>query len=129
MRALPLLLVLACGTEDPGKRGDSVDPACDAEGPDQILLTRTLSFERAEAGVSMGFDLDQVDTLDGMSEGCGVEDFVGIDGTPGIDNAMANLLRVFADRVRVAQGRDCLHIARFYKAVTWGCRYERRIRA
>ena len=94
MRALPLLLALACGTDDLGKRGDPVDPACDAEGPDQILLTRTLSFERAESGVSMGFDLDQVDTLDGMSEGCGVEDFVGIDGTPGIDNAMANLLPV-----------------------------------
>ena len=97
MRSLPLLIALAaCGGQDAQDRkaGDLLDPMCDEAGPDQILLTRALSFSRATDDVSIGFDLDGYDTVQGQPEGCGVADFAGPDGATGIDNAMANLLPV-----------------------------------
>lgn len=74
----------------------AVEPAgTDTATPDApaepiVALAATLAFARAQDGVSPGFDLD---ATDGGS--CsGAADFVGLDGAPGVDNAMSGLLPI-----------------------------------
>ncbi len=61
------------------------------EPPRETLVLQELTFVRAEDGVSDGFDQGGVVTADGAKSGCGQEDYVGPDGTPGIDDAVARL--------------------------------------
>lgn len=90
MRHLPLLALLAC---DPASDGDvAVDPMCDGAGDELVLLDRTILFARAADGVCDGFDLDGESTAEGAPTGCGVADYTAPDGTPGVDNAFANML-------------------------------------
>lgn len=86
MRAALLGLVMAgCGapTEDPGEGG-----ICGA-GAERVFVTSRITFARAVDGVSAGFDLDGTDDAT-----CDVEDYVAPDGTPGVDNAMAEIMPV-----------------------------------
>jgi hypothetical protein len=81
-RALPVLLaasmVLGC---EPGTSG-----ACSPD-PEEVWIVSELSFGRAEGRVAPGFDLDGI-----VGMQCGARDFTAPDGTPGIDNALAELL-------------------------------------
>lgn len=79
-RLLPLVW-LGCGGPEP------VDPQCEGAGSSRVLLVSDIRFVRADAGVSDGFDLDE-----SASGACGVTQYTGPDGAPGIDNAFAALL-------------------------------------
>lgn len=83
---------LACGADGGPAGGHRPEapppPTCEAGGPlDHAVVVRTLTFGRAEAGVSDGFDLDGSAAAE-----CGIPDFVGPGGEAGIDNSFANLL-------------------------------------
>lgn len=84
-----IFLLIGCAEQTPPVA------ACGDSGEELVLLARALSFgrERPE-GVSAGFDLDGrvSDSSDELS--CGGADLVGPDGTPGIDNALSQLLPV-----------------------------------
>jgi hypothetical protein len=72
------LLAAAC---EPSTSG-----TCAAD-PEEVWIVSELAFGRAEGRVAPGFDLDG---LVGMQ--CGARDYTAPDGTPGIDNALAELL-------------------------------------
>ncbi len=57
-------------------------------------MVSTLGFGRLEDGVSPGFDVDGAVSEKDDGTGCGKADVVGVDGTPGVDNAFATLLPV-----------------------------------
>ncbi len=65
---------------------------CDASGGRQHWVIDSLAFARITEGVSEGFDLDDDASETGGAGGCGVGDVVGLDGTPGVDNAFGMLL-------------------------------------
>jgi hypothetical protein len=55
------------------------------------------SFEFArvdDQGRTAGFDLDDQISTQGSSSGCGVADLVDLDGSPGVDNALGNLIPI-----------------------------------
>jgi hypothetical protein len=83
-----LLGWLACGGGDGPGPGDRDVKTCEAGGAfDHGLVIQTLRFQRAEDGVSDGFDLD------GTTEAvCGITDYTDPEGASGIDNAFAYLL-------------------------------------
>jgi len=70
------------------------DIDCDGEGDSLTLVTRKLTFGRAEDGVSPGFDLDDRVSDGNDALGCNVADYTSPEGTPGIDNSIAALLPV-----------------------------------
>jgi hypothetical protein len=94
------MVLLGCTAkrEAPPAGGPPEDPC--VGGADELFVIRTLGFVRPEdaevssgdPAVCDGFDLDGLETALGASDGCGIADFVGPDGTPGIDNAFAYLL-------------------------------------
>jgi len=88
-RALVPLCALAAGCEP-----EPVDAGtCAVEDAPQLLVVRTLRFAIADdAGVSEGFDLDGLSTVDKGDDGCGIGDYVDPDGVPGIDNAFSRLV-------------------------------------
>lgn len=87
--ALTLVAALALGCETQPVD----DGACAAGDAPQVLVLRTLSFALADdAGVSDGFDLDGVTTVENGGDGCGIADYVGPAGEPGIDNAFSRLV-------------------------------------
>ena len=82
------LLLLGCATPE-----DPVDDGCGPDAPvDELLVMRALTFARPTGDTSHGFDLDGATTATGGPTGCGVADYVGVDGRPGVDNAFARLL-------------------------------------
>lgn len=81
------LCLAACTPED-------VDDTVPEIVEPSVVLASTLTFGQAVDGVSEGFDLDGATTGIGDSSGCGVPDYVGIDGEAGVDNTFANLLPV-----------------------------------
>lgn len=102
---LATLAMLACAAQavDTGAEVPD-DPAatCGPEGGYQHWIVDTLAFARIEDGVSAGFDLDNAVSTTGGSTGCGIEDLVSPDGTPGIDNAFGRLLPVLDNTEFVA---------------------------
>ncbi len=64
----------------------------DEAGVDQQLVMTQITFARAEDGVSPGFDLDGEVTGPDAPGDCGQADYVGMDGSAGVDNALARLL-------------------------------------
>ncbi len=66
--------------------------ASPVEGESTALVFRSMRAERAVGGVSLGFDLDGAVTDSGDALGCRQDDRVAPDGTPGIDNQVAELL-------------------------------------
>ena len=102
MRALLLGVVAmaACagggrgaGTGGRGAPGDAPPGECDAEGGQQVGLVTSLRFARATGGMSEGFDLDGLQTIDGASDaGCGIADYTDAAGNGGVDNAFARLI-------------------------------------
>lgn len=93
MRLVPLLLLAACAEVVDDGPDDVVLGTCEG-GDTQVALVSSLAFARAVDGVSEGFDLDGAATARGDATGCGVADLVGVDGTPGVDNAFAALVPV-----------------------------------
>lgn len=93
-RWLPVLLVSACAPEVPPDGDGDADLRTCAGGDDFAVLVTELTVGRAVDGVSDGFDLDGEASSAGGLSGCGVADLVAPDGTPGIDNAFANLIPV-----------------------------------
>lgn len=81
MRALCLLLALA-----------ACSPVEEEAPTSESVVLSTLLFSRQVEGVSDGFDVDGLTTEEGDSAGCGHGDYVGLDGTPGVDNAAARLI-------------------------------------
>ena len=65
---------------------------CPSDKPATAVMTPLTFARSADDGVTPGFDLDGVDTLENGSCGFGVADFVAPWGETGIDNAMANLM-------------------------------------
>lgn len=63
-----------------------------SDAPPEIGVIRKLMFARETDGVSDGFDLDGAMTLADEPTGCGVPDYTGPNGEPGIDNAFARLI-------------------------------------
>lgn len=82
---LPFLLLGCQAPEtEPGTCDNSAEPV--------VAVMTAMSFSRAEDGISAGFDLDDENTDEGDSRGCGIGDYVDDEGNPGIDNAFARLL-------------------------------------
>ena len=88
--------LVGCVDDGPSREngGAASQRQCDGQGPSQVLLTRKITFSRAELDVSEGFDLDGFVSGTTDPRGCYVEDFVDPDGVEGIDNSMARLLPV-----------------------------------
>lgn len=84
MRRIAWLLLLtagACGSEDLEM------------GPPKASVFQTLAFEREQDdGVSVGMNLDGFVSPSNDGRTCNKEDFVGPDGTTGVDNELARLL-------------------------------------
>lgn len=90
--APPGALVL-CALGALGCEPEPEPEVCAVDDAPQVLVLRTLSFSLAdEAGLSDGFDLDGVTTVENGPDGCGIADYTGPDGTPGIDNAFSRLV-------------------------------------
>lgn len=105
--ALLGLLVLACDDTAFGEAGtghDGLDAAwtCDSEANKAVFVIQQLAFSEAEDGVVWGFDLDDEVSEVGDSRGCGKGDFVDPEGTPGIDNAFAQLFPAIENTEAVA---------------------------
>lgn len=66
-------------------------PAEEDTSSHQVVLTEII-LARAADGVSPGFDLDEHVTTHGDPTGCEQEDYVGLGGEVGVDNALARLL-------------------------------------
>ncbi len=73
----------------------AAEPSCEVVAEPNVLLLRGITFARAdEAGVSEGFDLDGRVSDRGDFDSCRKRDFTAPDGTPGIDNQVAELLPI-----------------------------------
>jgi hypothetical protein len=88
-----MLFALGCTapSSDTGKLGAA--PQC--AGPSAttaVWVVDTLMFTRIEDGVSDGFDLDGLTSTTGGADGCGRQDQLSPDGSPGIDNAFGELI-------------------------------------
>jgi hypothetical protein len=67
---------------------------CATEGEAEVVVVQELVFSRITDGITLGADLDGAVSEMGGPTGCGGQDYVAPDGTPGIDNAMAGLLPI-----------------------------------
>jgi hypothetical protein len=98
-----LVMGSACGGDDdgPGPGTDSGMPMTDSgttpmplDCGDCFYVVNALDFGPGPEGRFPGFNIDGVDSLDdgsGDTE-CMVPDFIGYDGTPGVDNGLGGLL-------------------------------------
>ena len=88
-----LVGVVGCADDaaDVDKGHDASQRQCDGRGPSQVLLTRQITFSRADVGISEGFDLDGFVSGTTDPRGCYVEDFTDPDGVEGVDNSRARL--------------------------------------
>lgn len=68
-------------------------------GETHAAVLTSFMFTTAEKNVAPGFNLDDRVSDGNDSLSCGKEDFVGPDGTPGIDNRLAALIPVVKDQV------------------------------
>ena len=109
LRWLPFLFLIACAEPEKTGKADKLD-TCAPGGSSELLVLRSLSFPREEAGVTVGFDLDNDVTMPGGLAGCGVADQVAPDGTPGIDNSFARL-RPALDTTEASALDDIVHEA------------------
>lgn len=93
----------ACGDDDgPGPGTDSGMPEMDGGGPmpepldcgDCFFVVNALDFGPGAEGRYPGFNVDDNDAGEfGDGEpNCGVPDYIGYDGTPGVDNGLGGLL-------------------------------------
>lgn len=87
MRTIVLVSALAACTPESAEDPVVVEPP-------QPYVAQTVSFLRADDGVSEAFDLDAAVTRAGDVAGCGVPDLRAPDGTEGVDNSFAELLPV-----------------------------------
>lgn len=88
------MLLCACAPESTPV--DSAGgPTCDDPDHKLTFVVSTLAFtESEEDGSAWGFDLDGDVTDQGDSAGCGKQDLLDPDGTPGIDNAFVALMPI-----------------------------------
>lgn len=84
---LSTVWLAACATE-PGPALDE----CAAGGATLAFLMSEVVFVGSEDGVSEGFDIDERTSDEYDDLGCEIEDYTSPDGTPGIDNAFAQIL-------------------------------------
>ncbi len=100
------LAIAGCGdsAEPPDEPNPPEDPPIALEGrclggddPTKsiTLLIDDYDIVIPEAGASLGVDLDGVDGSDETGLGCGIDDLVGVDGTPGVDNALGPIWGTF----------------------------------
>lgn len=83
------LLLLGCAAEDPATLA-----ACDGGGETRVAVINALRFVRLEEDKSLGFDLDGLNSDQGDSAGCGVQDYTDPDGNTGIDNSFGTLIPI-----------------------------------
>lgn len=80
-------------TGDATPDADATAPGCDGTGPAGFFVIRTLDFGRVDGpGRASGLDLDGLISDETDPGGCFQPDFVGADGTEGVDNQFAVLL-------------------------------------
>lgn len=99
----------ACGAPTADGTPDDTTPTCTTDGEHDVVVSQLL-FSRSADGVSAGFDLDGEVSVSGGSTGCGVADDVAPDGTPGIDNAFAQLLPVL-ELTEASAAEEIIHEA------------------
>jgi hypothetical protein len=87
-----LAMLGACGGADEAVTPVTDADACGGTGEEILVVNRVMRFSREEDGVSEGFNLDAETTAAGDPTGCGIADFVGPDGTVGVDNAFARMI-------------------------------------
>ncbi len=93
MRRWVWLLAMGCAPEALDEPLDtSANLGSCSAGGEQVVMVSSLRVARLVNDVADGFDLDGVVTQAGEGTGCGVVDLVDEAGTPGIDNAFANLV-------------------------------------
>lgn len=104
----------ACGDDDgPSPGTDSGMPEMDGGGPmpepldcgDCFFVVNGLDFGPGAEGRYPGFDVDDNDAGEfGDGEpNCGVPDYIGYDGTPGVDNGLGGLLGSASSFLNVAE--------------------------
>lgn len=104
----------ACGDDDgPGPGEDSGMPETDGGGPmpepldcgDCFFVVNALDFGPGAEGRYPGFNVDDNDAGEfGDGEpNCGVPDYIGYDGTPGVDNGLGGLLGSASSFLNVAE--------------------------
>ena len=78
--------------------------------PQYGVATELLISRVDDAGVSSGFDLDGLNSLDGDGTGCNIADYVNELGETGVDNAVARLVPVLEQTEAIA-AEDLIHQA------------------
>jgi len=92
-RCLALLCLGACTAQGVDTGEDA--GACSATGSSAVAVIWSFGFARVdEQGHTAGFDLDNEISTEGGNSGCGVPDLIGLDGSPGVDNALGNLIPI-----------------------------------
>lgn len=85
--------------------------ACTPEVVPQYGVATELLISRVDdAGVSSGFDLDGINSLDGDGTGCNIADYVNELGETGVDNAVARLVPILEQTEAIA-AEDLIHQA------------------
>lgn len=88
-------LLLGCGPDDPPG-----EPICGGPGLLGGVVTKFAFTKLAEGNIAPGFNLDGL-VSDGTDyQTCGKVDFTSPDGTPGIDNQLAQLIPTVQDIVK-----------------------------
>jgi hypothetical protein len=95
MRTLMLAAALAAVTAASG----CAEPLCNtADCDNQLIVARNIAFAGEQPdNVTEGFDLDGIVSVGDDSTSCRQNDYVGPDGTPGIDNQFAVLWEAIVD--------------------------------
>lgn len=87
--------LVGCGPDDPPG-----DPICDSAEVKGAVVTKFAFTKVADGGIAPGFNLDGL-VSDGTDFAtCGKVDFTSPDGTPGIDNQLAQLIPTVQDIVK-----------------------------
>ncbi|MCO4746751.1 MAG: hypothetical protein KC912_18290 [Proteobacteria bacterium] len=66
--------------------------ACSSPGETQWGAVSFLTLGREVDGISLGYDLDGLDSEEDGSDGCGIGDYESPDGATGVDNALARVM-------------------------------------
>ena len=88
------MFVSACADEEPEDTNElREDPICGGTAGSQLIIVNRLGWGRVlEDGVAVGLNIDDHISRGSDSEGCNKSDFVGVDGTAGVDNEFARSL-------------------------------------